>query len=61
MFAKRVEGRHSRDFVHGLGAVEKFSFLNDFGDNFLTGGYPWSFPGGLGEAGGVRGTCLNSF
>ena len=48
MFAKRVEGRHSRDFVHVLGAVEKFSFLIDFGVNFLTGGYPWSLPGGLG-------------
>ena len=48
VFAKRVEGRHSRDFVHVLGAVEKLSLLNVFGVNFLTGGYPWSLPGGLG-------------
>ena len=47
MFAKRVEGRHSRGFVHILVAVEKLRFL-DFGVNFLTGGYPWSLPGGLG-------------
>jgi hypothetical protein len=39
VFANRVEGRHSRDFVHVLGAVEKFSFLKDFGVDFLTGGY----------------------
>ena len=40
MFAKRVEGRHSRGFVHVLGAVEKFSFLVDFGVISLRGGTP---------------------
>ena len=40
MFAKRVEGRHSRGFVHVLGAVAKSSFLNDLGVDFLTGGTP---------------------
>jgi hypothetical protein len=49
VFAKRVEGRHSRGFVHVLEAVEKFSFLSDFGVDFLTGGYPWSLPGGWGD------------
>ena len=49
MFAKRVEGRHSRGFVHVLEAMEKLSFLNDFGVDFLTGGYPWSLPGGRGD------------
>ena len=48
VFAKHVEGRHPRDFVHVLGAVQKCSSLNDFAVNFLTGGYPWSLPGGLG-------------
>ena len=37
MFAKRAEGRHSHGFVHVLEAVEKFSFLSDFGVNFLMG------------------------
>ena len=40
MFAKRVEGRHSRGFVHFLGAVEKSILLTDFGINFLTRVYP---------------------
>jgi hypothetical protein len=40
VFAKHVEGRHSRGLVHVLWAVEKFSFSNDFGVNFLTGGTP---------------------
>ena len=40
MFAKHVEGRHSHGLVHVLWAVEKFSFSNDFGVNFLTGGTP---------------------
>ena len=48
MFAKRVEGRHFRGFVHVLGAVEKLSFSSDFVVNFLAEGYPWSLPGGLG-------------
>ena len=48
VFANRMEGRRSRDFVHVLGAVEKCSFFVDFGFNFRTGGYPWSLPGGLG-------------
>ena len=51
MFANRVEGRHSRDFVHVLGAVEKFSLLSDFGVNFV----PWSLPGGRGGPDGVAG------
>ena len=48
VFANRMEGRRSRDFVHVLGAVEKPSFLSDFGVNFVTGEYPWSLPGGRG-------------
>ena len=40
MFAKRAAGRHSRGFVHVLGAVAKSSFLNDFWVDFLTGGTP---------------------
>ena len=40
MFAKRVAGRHSCGFVHVLGAVEKLSFLNDFGSISLLGGTP---------------------
>ena len=51
MLAKRAEGRHSRGFVHVLGAVEKLSLVNDFGVNFL----PWSLPGRLGGPGGVAG------
>ena len=35
MFAKRVEGRHSREFIHTLGVVGKQRFLVDFGVNFL--------------------------
>ena len=31
MFAKRVEGRHSRGFVHVLGAVENYVFLMTLG------------------------------
>ena len=38
MFAKRVEGRHSCDFVHILSAVEKSRLLNDFVVIFFTGG-----------------------
>ena len=51
MFAKRVEGRHSRGFVHILEAVEKLSLLNDVGVNFL----PWSLSGARGGPVGVAG------
>ena len=40
MFAKRVEGRHSREFIHILGVVEKQRFLVDFDVNFLPVGTP---------------------
>ena len=40
MFAKRVEGRHSRGFVHVPGAVEKSSFLMILGSISLLGGTP---------------------
>ena len=40
MFAKRVEGRHSREFIHTLGVVGKQRFLVDFGMNFLPVGTP---------------------
>jgi hypothetical protein len=61
VFAKRVEGHRSCNFVHGLGAVEKVSFLSDAGVNFLTGGYPWSLSGGLGWPGGVAGWFFDGF
>ena len=40
MFAKRVEGRLSREFIHTLGVVGKQRFLVDFGVNFLPVGTP---------------------
>ena len=40
-----MEGRHSRDFVHALGAVEELRFSNDFGVSFLTGGGTLEPPG----------------
>ena len=47
VFANRVEGRHSRDFVQVLRAVQKFRSLYDFGVNFLTGGTPEAFQAAL--------------
>ena len=40
MFAKRVERRHSRGFVHVLGALEKFSFSMILGSISLLVGTP---------------------
>ena len=40
MFAKRVEGRHSRGFVHVPGAMEKSGFLMILGSISLLGGTP---------------------
>ena len=47
VFAKRVEGRHSREFIHTLGVVGKQRFLVDLGVNFFpvgtleAPGRPW--------------------
>ena len=40
MFAKRVEGRHSRELIHTLGVVGNNIFLVDVGVNFLPVGTP---------------------
>ena len=55
MFAKRVEGRHSRHFIHVLGAVEKFSFF----PKALRAGFSFRFRGpGVGHAvDGCRRPC----
>ena len=39
VFARRVEGCHSRQFIHTLGATRKQRFI-EFGVNFLIGGTP---------------------
>ena len=39
MFARRLEGRHSREFIYAL-AVEKEANILDFGVIFLPGGTP---------------------
>ena len=44
MFAKRVEGRHSREFIHTLGVVGKQHFLIDF-DEFSFRWVPLEPPG----------------
>ena len=49
MFAKRVEGRHSREFIHTLGVVGKQRFLVDFGVNFLPVGTPGASRAPLGD------------
>ena len=40
MFARRVEGRHSCEFVHALGRWKSYVFFVDFGVIFLPGGTP---------------------
>ena len=40
MFARRVEGRDAREFIHTLGATGKQRLLVDFGVNFLLVGTP---------------------
>ena len=49
MFAKRVEGRHSREFIHTLGVVGKQRFFVDFGVNFLPVGTPGASRAPLGD------------
>ena len=49
MFAKRVEGRHSRDFFHTLGVVGEQHFLVDFSVNFLPVGTPGASRAPLGD------------
>ena len=49
MFARRVEGRHAREFIHTLGVTGKKSFLADFGVNFLPVGTPGASRAPLGE------------
>ena len=40
MFAKRVGGRHSREFIHTLGVVGNKYLLVDFGVHFFPVGTP---------------------
>ena len=49
MLAKRVERRHSREFIHTLGVVGKQCFLIDFGVNFLPVGTPGASRAPLGD------------
>ena len=49
MFAKRVEGRHSRELIHTLWVVGKQRFLLDFGVNFLPLGTPGASRAPLGD------------
>ena len=49
MFARRVEGRHSRELIHTLGVVGKQRFLLDFGVNFLPVGTPGASRAPLGD------------
>ena len=49
MFAKRVEGRDAREFVHILRVVEGQRFLIDFGVNFLPVGTPGGSRAPLGD------------
>ena len=49
MLAKRVERRHSREFIHTLGVVGKQRFLVDFGVNFLPVGTPAASRAPLGD------------
>ena len=49
MFAKRVEGRHSRELIHTLGVVGSNDFLVDFGVNFLPVGTPAASRAPLGD------------
>jgi len=46
--ARRVKGRHSRDFFHAQGAVQKSRFLVDFGVIFPPGGTPGASQAPLG-------------
>ena len=49
MFAKRVGGRHSREFIHTLGSGGQHRFLVDFGVNFLPVGTPGASRAPLGD------------
>jgi hypothetical protein len=49
VFAKRVEGRHSRKLIHTLGVVGKQRFLLDVGVNFFPVGTPGASRAPLGD------------
>ena len=54
MFARRVEGRQSRDFLSRPGAVQKYCSLGDFGAIFPPGGTPGASRAPLGAQVGSR-------
>ena len=49
MCARRVEGRHAREFIPTLAATGKHSLLIDFGVNFLPVGTPGTSRAPLGD------------